>query len=116
VAPLFITVDPQRDTPQVLKDYLAPVDKRMTGLTGTPGQLQQVLQAYKAYAAAAPQEEHTHAGHEHDHHEHDHADAYQVDHSGYIYLMDRNGTFIELFPYNVDVAELTRAVQAALRS
>src|SRR5581483_9210577 len=51
VAPIFISVDPERDTPQVMKDYLSNFDKHMIGLTGTPEQVRQVTEAYKVYFA-----------------------------------------------------------------
>jgi protein SCO1/2 len=113
VAPLFITVDPKRDTPPVLKAYLAPFDRHMIGLTGTPEQIEQVTHAYKAYAATRETDPSTHEAHEaHDHDHHD--NAYTVDHSGFIYLMGKDGRFIRLFPYNADAGEITRAVLRAL--
>src|SRR5262249_53540381 len=51
VAPIFITVDPERDTPAVLKDFLSNFDKRFVGLTGTQGQIRQVAELYKVYYA-----------------------------------------------------------------
>ncbi len=116
VAPIFITVDPKRDTPEVMKEYLANFDKRFVGLSGTQEQITAVEAAYKAYAAkAAPPEE---ADHDHDAHDHDaHGDGdadYTMDHSAYIYLMDKNGTYSKIFPYTTPEQDLARAVEHAL--
>jgi cytochrome oxidase Cu insertion factor (SCO1/SenC/PrrC family) len=51
VQPLFITVDPERDTPSVLADYVSSFNPRIVGLTGTPAQVRAVADAYKAYYA-----------------------------------------------------------------
>ncbi len=126
VAPVFITVDPARDTPPVMAEYLANFDKRMVGLTGTPEQIAQVAETYKAYYAlreapvsdahAEHKEHREHGGHDaHEGREANAAKNYIVDHSGYIYLMDKNGKFMRLFPYNTEAGEITRAVQCALR-
>jgi protein SCO1/2 len=78
--PLFITVDPGRDTPKVVHDYAAAFSPRIEGLTGTPEQIEKVATEYRVYYA--PQRS-AGAG-----------DNYTVDHSSIIYLMDQNGHFI----------------------
>ena len=75
---LFVTVDPQRDTPPVLKDYLESFDRRITALTGTPEQVHQVEAAYKVYAKAVPDKDGT----------------YSMDHTAITYLMDKRGRFV----------------------
>lgn len=116
VAPVFITVDPKRDTPEVMKNYLASFDKRITGLTGTEDQIKDVAAAYRAYYARSGAREESaheeHEAHEHSHGEgdHDHGD-YMVDHSGYIYLMDKNGKFVSVFPYNASDEEIAKALE-----
>ena len=78
--PIFITVDPERDTPEVLEQYTGALDRRIVGLTGSPQQIAAVARAYGAYS-----ERHkTGAG----------AQDYVVDHSTYIYIMDRQGKFV----------------------
>jgi len=99
VAPIFITVDPQRDTPTVLKEYLGNFDKRIIGLTGSEEQTKQVAYAYKAYFAKS----NTAAGDE------------SVDHSGFIYLMDKNGAYVQHFPYDASVKDITDAVSNLLK-
>ena len=86
--PIFITVDPQRDTPEVIKSYLKNFDPRFTGLTGTKEQIDAVKKSYKIYAEEG---EHMQgAGH-------DHMDSYMVSHSAYTYLMSPDGHLAALF-------------------
>lgn len=104
VAPIFITVDPERDTPKAMADFLTHFDQRIIGLTGTVEQIKQVSDAYKVYYAknnagdggAEPAE-------------------YNVDHSSYIYMMGKDGQFIKVFPHNVAEQEFARAIEAVLR-
>jgi protein SCO1/2 len=77
--PLFITVDPKRDTQQVLAEYLKSFDPRIVGLTGTEEQIAAVAKAYRVYYAAQP------------------GDDYLVDHSALIYLMNPAGKFVNVF-------------------
>ena len=77
----FITVDPERDTPVVMKDYLSSFDPRITGLTGTPAEIKTVESAYKAYAKAVPDKDGT----------------YTMDHTAITYLMDKDGNFVSGF-------------------
>ncbi len=78
--PLFITVDPERDTPEIMKRYTAAFDARIVGLTGSRRQIAAVAEDYGAYGAA-----HRHKAGPLD---------YLVDHSTYIYLMDPQGKFV----------------------
>lgn len=87
IQPIFITIDPERDTPPVLKQYVGAFHPRLIGLTGTPQQIKAVADAYLVmYKAQKP------VG----------ADArgYLVDHSRQAYLMGRNGEPIALLPYD----------------
>jgi protein SCO1 len=81
VQALFITVDPQRDTPAVVRDYAAAFSPHIRGLTGTPEQIETVAREYRVYYA--PQRSAA-AG-----------DNYTVDHSSILYLMGPDGRFIE---------------------
>ena len=78
---IFITVDPERDTPVVMKDYLTSFDPRITGLTGSPEAIKQVESAYKVYAKAVPDKDGT----------------YTMDHTAITYLMDKDGNFVGAF-------------------
>jgi protein SCO1/2 len=82
VVPILISVDPDRDTPQVLRDYVANFHPRMVGLTGTPEQVAQVAKAYHVWyekAAGA-------AGSD-----------YLMNHTVLIYLMDGDGKYLANF-------------------
>lgn len=76
VAPVFISVDPERDTPQALKDYFA-FDKRIIGLTGAPEAAQAARNAFKVYAEKQPLP--------------DSALEYTVQHSRFFFITDRAG-------------------------
>ena len=78
---LFITVDPERDSAAVMKDYVSNFDPRIVGLTGDRAAIDQVEKAYRVYAKKAPQ-----AGGD-----------YTMDHSAIVYLMDSKGRFVEAF-------------------
>jgi protein SCO1/2 len=97
VTPLFITVDPERDTPETLKKFLSSFDKRFVGLTGTPEQLAQAASAYKVYYAKSAGE-----------------GSMGFDHSGFIYLMDRKGTYIRHFASDATDAEIADAIEPLL--
>lgn len=87
IQPIFVTIDPQRDTPQVLKQYVSAFHPRLIGLTGTPAQIKQVADAYLVmYKAQKP------AGSD--------PKAYLVDHSRQAYLMGKQGEPIALLPYD----------------
>jgi protein SCO1 len=81
VRALFITVDPARDTPGLLKSYLASFDPRIVGLTGTQDEIDAVVKAYRAYYKKVP----TSSG------------DYTMDHTAIVYLMDRKGQFVGAF-------------------
>jgi protein SCO1/2 len=80
-AALFITVDPERDTPEKLKDYLSNFHPRIFGLTGTPAEIEAVTRAYRVYAKKVPLE----------------GGGYTMDHSAVVYLMDKQGRFVAPF-------------------
>ena len=83
VAVLFITLDPERDTPDKVRDYASAFDPAITGLSGTPEQIAAVAKAYRVYYAKHPK-----AG-----------DDYDVDHSSIIYVMDGRGRFVANFTH-----------------
>ena len=81
---LFITVDPERDTPATLKDYLSNFDPHLRGLTGAPAAVDTALKAYRVYAKKIPLKD----------------GDYTMDHTALVYLMDRDGKFVS--PFNVN--------------
>jgi len=84
-----------------MKDYLANFDKRMVGLTGTPAQIKQVAELYKTYFARTQPADPKNLD-------------YAVDHTGFIYMMGRDGKYIRIFPYNTSEQEMARAIQPYL--
>lgn len=89
VGALFITVDPDRDTPKVLKDYLSNFDPHLRALTGTQTQIDAAIKEYRVYAKKVPLEN----------------GDYSMDHTAIVYLMDRDGHFVAPF-------DMTRKPQA----
>lgn len=83
VQPIFITIDPKRDTPGVLAQYTQSFDPRIVGLTGTPAQIAAVAQEYGAYYVA--------------HQSGEGANDYLIDHSTYLYIIDPRGQFVQAF-------------------
>ena len=98
VQPLLVTVDPERDTPEVLADYLRNFDPRIGALTGTPDQVAAMAKAWRVYYAKSPQ-----------------GDGYAVDHSTFLYLMAPDGTNALTFSREVDTARVAEAIAAVLQ-
>jgi protein SCO1/2 len=92
MAALFITVDPERDTVSVLKDYLSNFDPHILGLTGDPAAIAAVAKAYRVYFKKVPLAD----------------GGYTMDHTALIYLMDKQGHFVS--PFNL---KRTREAAAA---
>lgn len=80
-AALFITVDPERDTPAAMKDYLSSFDPHLRGATGDQKAIDAAAKAYRVYAKKVPAE---------------HGD-YSMDHTALVYLMDKQGRFVAPF-------------------
>jgi len=92
---LFVTVDPERDTPAVLKDYLSNFDPHLRGLTGDQASIDAATRAYRVYAKKVPLD----------------GGDYTMDHTALVYLMDRNGQFVAPF----DLKRTADAAAADLR-
>jgi protein SCO1/2 len=82
VQPIFITVDPERDTPEHLKNYVANFHSRFIGLTGDAPAIHEAARVYRAYYAKVDLGK----------------SDYAVDHSSFIYLMGRDGEYLGFFP------------------
>jgi protein SCO1/2 len=95
IAALFVTVDPARDTPAVLKDYLASFDPRIVGLTGSREAIDPVLKEFRVYSRKVAGE----------------GDDYTMDHTSLIYLMDKQGRFVR--PFRLDRAPTDAAAELA---
>lgn len=110
VVPIFITVDPARDSVAVLADYAARFHPRLVALTGSRDEIAAVADSYLVYhAQVAPAAETAdEAGTEHANH--DAAGDYLVEHSSSIYLMGPQGDYLTRFPYDIGPAELAAAI------
>ena len=93
VTPVFISIDPERDTPQVMGDYVAYIHEKMIGLTGTPEQVKSASKAYKAFYRKAGEGE-----------------DYLMDHSTFTYLMLPNYGFADFFRRDLSAKDLAARV------
>jgi cytochrome oxidase Cu insertion factor (SCO1/SenC/PrrC family) len=98
VQPIFITVDPERDTASHLADYVALFHPRLLGLTGSADAIRKAADAYKVYYARVPLKD---------------AD-YTVDHTAYIYLMDRDGSYLGFFPPGTSADRMVEIIKPRL--
>jgi protein SCO1/2 len=101
VQPLFITVDPERDTPQVLAAYTAYFHPRIIGLTGSPALVARAAQNFnaryeKVTEPGAP------------------PDRYHVDHSAGMYLLGPDGSYIRKVGYSTPAAEIAERIERLL--
>jgi protein SCO1 len=100
VQPLFITVDPQRDTPQVMQQYTQSFDPQILGLVGTPQQIAAAAQEYGVYYVR-----HGAASGIND---------YVIDHSTYLYVMDPEGKFVRAFHGDTSGEQIAYALRGLL--
>jgi protein SCO1 len=94
VTPVFISVDPQRDTPEVLRDFTDNLHPRMIGLTGSPEQVQAASRAYKTYFKIQDPEE----------------EFYLIDHSTFTYLVFPGIGFVDFFKRETTPDEMAERV------
>ena len=99
VQPLFITVDPERDSPARLAEFVSSFHPRLIGLTGSVAEVKKTAIAYRTFfaknAAAASGE-------------------YSVDHTGFIYLISKDGRYLGFLPPGVSPDEIADAIRARL--
>ena len=96
---LMITVDPERDSPEVLRAYVSGFNASFLGLTGTPAQIKQVAASFKAYYAKAPAAK----------------GGYSMDHSSSFYLLDPKGDARVLVSKTAGTAVLARDIKLLLK-
>jgi protein SCO1/2 len=92
---IFITVDPERDTPKVVGDYAHAFGKDFVGLTGTPAQIAVAEREYRVYAAKHPLKD----------------GDYAMDHSSVIYVIDPQGHFVAVLDDNMAPQDLAQRLQ-----
>jgi protein SCO1/2 len=100
LTPIFISVDPERDTPAKLGAYVKNFDPRLVGLTGTPEEIAAVTRAYKVYFKKVPNAESP--------------GDYGMDHTSIIYVMDPSGEFVAHFTPTTTVEEMTAKLDKLL--
>lgn len=98
VEPLFITVDPARDTPEVLKGFVAAFSPRLLALSGTPEQVAEAERSYHIYTAQVWRSD----------------GSYAIDHSSFIYLMGADGKYLAHFGMNEAPEDIARTIAGFL--
>lgn len=98
---ILVSVDPERDTPEEMKNYVTYFDPSFRGLTGTPEQIAAMTKAYGVYVKKVPVE--------------GSAMDYSVDHSGFLYLYGPDGDFITAYDPGLDIAALAARLKDAVR-
>ncbi len=99
VQPLFITLDPRRDTVDVLSGYVKAFDERIVGLTGTPQQIAAAARAYQVFYERVDRDD----------------GDYLIDHSSYLYVMDPDGRFKAAWPSDRSGDEMAEDLRAMMR-
>ena len=102
VQPVFVSIDPARDTPEVMKAYVENFGSRLIGLTGSPEEVVAMAKAYRAYYAKSGDTSSP--------------DAYLMDHSSIIYLMGTDGRFVKHFAYTTDTGRLAGELREQLEA
>jgi len=100
IIPIFISVDPERDTPEQLAQYVPSFHSRLIGLTGSPEEIQSVAKAYRVYFRKVKDEKST--------------AEYTIDHTSIIYLMDPNGEFVTHFTHATPVDVMVEKLEKVL--
>ncbi|MGH7186875.1 MAG: SCO family protein [Pseudomonadota bacterium] len=98
VQPIFITIDPERDTVDRLAEYAPLFHPRLLALTGAPEEIGRAAAAYRVYYEKAGE-----------------GTSYLMNHSGIVYLMDRDGRFVRHFTHGAQPEEIAEAIRAQLR-
>lgn len=96
VLPIFVTVDPERDTAEVMKNYVAMFHPRLVGMTGTPEQIKAVLKGYKIYAAKV---------------EDPAMSDYTMDHSAFTYLIGPDNNLLHIFKHEDKADDMTKVMR-----
>lgn len=95
VQPLFITIDPERDTPEVIKEYVPQFHPRLVGLTGSVEQIDAVKESFKVYASKT---------------ENEMMDGYMMDHSSFMYFTSPDNQLLKLFSTKDEVGFIAESV------
>ncbi|PKP76979.1 MAG: SCO family protein [Alphaproteobacteria bacterium HGW-Alphaproteobacteria-3] len=99
VQPLFVTIDPERDTPEVMARYVTLFHPRLKGLTGTPEQIARIAKAYHVFYRKAEDES---------------SSDYTMDHSSIVFLMGPDGEYLKLFAPGTSPDKMAEDIAAFL--
>jgi protein SCO1/2 len=101
VQPVFVTLDPARDRPEMLRAYVASFHPRFVALTGTEDEIRRVATSYKVYFEKVKPPG---------------ASTYFIDHTAYVFLLDREGRFVSLFPPGTPQERMAVMVREQLKA
>jgi protein SCO1/2 len=100
VVPIFITIDPERDTPKVLADYMKAFGPQFVGLTGSPAAIKEVEKEYSVYAVKRPLDPSK-----------GNAGGYGMDHSSVLYLLGPTGKPISFYDEAISPDDLAKELR-----
>jgi len=100
VTPIFVTVDPERDTPAKMKLYVSMFGKDFVGLTGTPAQIRDIATKYHVYYRKVPYGSNG---------------QYTMDHSTFLFLLDSRGRYVDHFGRAMDEKVVAQRIEADLK-
>jgi protein SCO1/2 len=100
IIPIFITLDPERDTPMVVSDYVTNFSPRFVGLTGSSEQIAAAAKAYRVVYSKFQQDKSS--------------SDYSIDHSAFVYLMGKDGEYITHFAYGTPLSQMTETLRRYL--
>ena len=98
---VFITVDPERDNVEIMREYVSHFDKKLIGLTGTKKQISEAAKSFRIYYKKIIDNS---------------SEYYQVDHSTIIYVFDKKGQFVKHFSHDIKIVDLKNNLKSILLS
>lgn len=101
VIPVFITIDPERDTPEKMRQFLTPISSRFVGLTGTRAQIDDVISKYKIFAQKVP--------------DYNQPGGYGFLHAEFIFVMSPQGTFFSLLQGSQSADYIAQSLHAIIK-